>query len=232
MGKSRFRLSGMMPNSWLNKLREMTKRRRNRGTTKTSYHSEGNICNSPKLKISPPSAPISMNYAPNRASQYLQSEERLDLLHKLPSQQTKLNPISKPLSPISVERKSSSHDIIFEQGRTSEELKLRPIQTKPRKSSKKIEMRSISPRCNSRQKLRRWVTQSSLEVKYSSNPEEDFMESIVEMIVETNIVELKDLEELFGCYVSLNSREHHDAIVKVFEKIRLVFVQAKYVSRI
>jgi len=214
MGKNRFRLSGMMPNSWLNKLREMAKRRRNRGATKTSYHSEGNICNSPKLKNSPPSAPKE-TYAPNRASP-----------------QTKLNPISKPLSPVSVEKKSSSHDMILEQGRTSEELKLRPIQTKPRKSSKKIEMRSISPRRNSRQKLRRWVTQSSLEVKYSSNPEEDFMESIVEMIVEKNIVELKDLEELFGCYISLNSREHHDAIVKVFEKIRFVFVQAKYVSRI
>jgi hypothetical protein len=45
----------------------------------------------------------------------------------------KFKPKSKSISPVSGERKSSPHDIILENGPTSEELKLRRIQTKPRK---------------------------------------------------------------------------------------------------
>ncbi|KAF3341206.1 Transcription repressor OFP4 [Carex littledalei] len=196
-------LFNMKLNSWLNKLREMrnpTRHRRN--STKTSKQSEESITNLPK-----------QNYAPNRASQYLASKERLDMLHKLPS----------------IDRKSP-HDIIFERGSKGQELNLRPILTKPRNRGGKIKVRSISPRCNSRAKQMRWVLESSLEVKYSNDPEKDFMQSMVEMIVEKNIVEMKDLEELLACYLSLNSKAHHDAVVKVFEKIWFFFFQASYVG--
>ncbi|EHA8591922.1 transcription repressor OFP3 [Cocos nucifera] len=53
----------------------------------------------------------------------------------------------------------------------------------------------------------------------SSDPQRDFRESMVEMIVENNIRASKDLEELLACYLSLNSKEYHDVIVNVFEQI-------------
>lgn len=56
-------------------------------------------------------------------------------------------------------------------------------------------------------------------VKSSIDPISDFKESMVEMIVENNIRESKDLENLLACYLSLNSSEYHDLIVKAFEQI-------------
>ncbi|KAJ4786914.1 transcription repressor [Rhynchospora pubera] len=56
-------------------------------------------------------------------------------------------------------------------------------------------------------------------VKSSSDPQRDFRESMIEMIVENNICKTKDLEELLACYLSLNSAEYHNVIVKVFEQI-------------
>jgi len=56
-------------------------------------------------------------------------------------------------------------------------------------------------------------------VKSSIDPISDFKESMVEMIVENNIRESKDLEDLLACYLSLNSSEYHDVIVKAFEQI-------------
>ncbi|CAA3033534.1 transcription repressor OFP1-like [Olea europaea subsp. europaea] len=56
-------------------------------------------------------------------------------------------------------------------------------------------------------------------VKSSQDPQRDFRESMVEMIVENNIRASKDLEELLACYLSLNSDEYHDLIIKVFKQI-------------
>ncbi|CAN1303335.1 Transcription repressor OFP4 [Linum perenne] len=56
-------------------------------------------------------------------------------------------------------------------------------------------------------------------VKSSSDPQLDFMESMVEMIVENNISRSKDLEDLLACYLCLNSDEYHDVIIKVFKQI-------------
>ncbi|CAA3015980.1 transcription repressor OFP1 [Olea europaea subsp. europaea] len=66
---------------------------------------------------------------------------------------------------------------------------------------------------------RRSVSESFAVVKSSQNPQRDFRESMVEMIVENNIRASKDLEELLACYLSLNSDEHHDLIINVFKKI-------------
>ncbi|RWV87698.1 hypothetical protein GW17_00050284 [Ensete ventricosum] len=52
-------------------------------------------------------------------------------------------------------------------------------------------------------------------VKSSSEPMRDFMESMVEMIVENNISDAEDLGELLACYLSLNSREYHEVIINV-----------------
>lgn len=56
-------------------------------------------------------------------------------------------------------------------------------------------------------------------MKNSSDPQRDFRESMMEMIVENNLKASRDLEELLACYLSLNSNEYHDVIVKAFEEI-------------
>ncbi|CAN1771918.1 Transcription repressor OFP1 [Linum perenne] len=56
-------------------------------------------------------------------------------------------------------------------------------------------------------------------VKSSFDPQRDFKESMVEMIVENNISSSKDLEDLLACYLSLNSDEYHDVIIRVFKQI-------------
>ncbi|MCD7460489.1 hypothetical protein HAX54_043637 [Datura stramonium] len=56
-------------------------------------------------------------------------------------------------------------------------------------------------------------------VKASIDPEKDFRESMMEMVVENNIRASKDLENLLACYLSLNSNEYHDLIIKAFEQI-------------
>ncbi|KAL2330585.1 hypothetical protein Fmac_018166 [Flemingia macrophylla] len=66
---------------------------------------------------------------------------------------------------------------------------------------------------------RRSLSDSFAIVKSSLNPERDFRESMAEMIVQNNIRTSKDLEDLLACYLSLNSDEYHDLIIKVFKQI-------------
>uniref|UniRef100_A0A7N0ZS71 Transcription repressor n=1 Tax=Kalanchoe fedtschenkoi TaxID=63787 RepID=A0A7N0ZS71_KALFE len=64
------------------------------------------------------------------------------------------------------------------------------------------------------------LSESSVTVvKSSANPESDFKESMVEMIVENNITDLEGLEELLVSYLVLNSDEFHQVIVSVFKEI-------------
>ncbi|MED6187693.1 hypothetical protein PIB30_078851 [Stylosanthes scabra] len=56
-------------------------------------------------------------------------------------------------------------------------------------------------------------------VKSSLNPQRDFRESMVEMIVENNIRSSKELEDLLACYLTLNSDEYHGLIINVFKQI-------------
>ncbi|KAJ0971467.1 hypothetical protein J5N97_019426 [Dioscorea zingiberensis] len=56
-------------------------------------------------------------------------------------------------------------------------------------------------------------------VKCSCDPQKDFRESMVEMILEKRIGRPEDLERLLACYLALNSDEHHDVIVKVFRQV-------------
>ncbi|XP_047973296.1 transcription repressor OFP1-like [Salvia hispanica] len=64
-----------------------------------------------------------------------------------------------------------------------------------------------------------FFSESFAIVKASFDPEKDFKESMMEMIVENNLREAKDLEELLACYLSLNSNNYHDLIIKAFEQI-------------
>ncbi|XP_068325390.1 transcription repressor OFP5-like [Pyrus communis] len=59
-------------------------------------------------------------------------------------------------------------------------------------------------------------------VKCSFDPQKDFRDSMVEMIVEKKITQPEDLEELLACYLTLNSDEYHDLIIKVFRQVWFV----------
>ena len=97
-------------------------------------------------------------------------------------------------------------------------------------SSPGVRLRMNSPRIASRRiqahgrrsvssAPRRSLSDSFAVVKSSLNPQRDFRESMVEMIVQNNIRTSKDLEDLLACYLSLNSDEYHDLIIKVFKQI-------------
>ncbi|XP_022768945.1 transcription repressor OFP7-like [Durio zibethinus] len=56
-------------------------------------------------------------------------------------------------------------------------------------------------------------------VKKSEDPYEDFKSSMLEMILEKQMFEPKDLEQLLQCFLSLNSRQYHGIIVEAFTEI-------------
>ncbi|KAM0995813.1 hypothetical protein EV1_005952 [Malus domestica] len=105
-------------------------------------------------------------------------------------------------------------------------------------SSTGIRLRGNSPRLGSKKKTQpcgrksvpsspssclksknRHLSESFAVVKSSVDPQRDFRDSMMEMIVENNIRAAKDLEDLLACYLSLNSKEYHELIVKAFEQI-------------
>lgn len=76
-----------------------------------------------------------------------------------------------------------------------------------------------SGRKSTSSKKRRSISESFAVVKSSFDPQRDFKESMVEMIVQNNLKASKDLEDLLACYLSLNSDEYHEVIIKVFKQI-------------
>ncbi|CAD5335238.1 unnamed protein product [Arabidopsis thaliana] len=74
------------------------------------------------------------------------------------------------------------------------------------------------------------VVKSFAIVLSSVDPEKDFRESMVEMIMENKMREQKDLEDLLACYLSLNSSEYHDVIIKAFENTWLHLTQGLSIS--
>ncbi|KAL2333061.1 hypothetical protein Fmac_014274 [Flemingia macrophylla] len=122
-----------------------------------------------------------------------------------------------------------------ESSRTKRERKTSPIARISSANSTGIRLRVNSPKLASKKVqayARRSVSSKTCKasvntgfpegfavVKSSLDPQRDFRESMVEMIVENNIRASKDLENLLACYLSLNSREYHDLIVKAFEQI-------------
>ncbi|XP_058100887.1 transcription repressor OFP5-like [Magnolia sinica] len=56
-------------------------------------------------------------------------------------------------------------------------------------------------------------------VKSSFDPQKDFRESMVDMISENGIERPEELESLLACYLSLNSDEYGDLIVKEFQQV-------------
>ncbi|XP_062083622.1 transcription repressor OFP7-like [Humulus lupulus] len=56
-------------------------------------------------------------------------------------------------------------------------------------------------------------------VKETSDPYEDFKQSMKQMIVEKEIYANQDLQELLSCFLELNSPSHGDVIVRAFTEI-------------
>ncbi|KAJ8898865.1 hypothetical protein K2173_008174 [Erythroxylum novogranatense] len=98
------------------------------------------------------------------------------------------------------------------------EQKKRHSGVKIRVNSPKFGSRKIQGR-KSMSISSRSLSDSLAIVKSSQDPQRDFRESMVEMILENNIKASKDLEDLLACYLSLNSDEYHDLIIKVFKQI-------------
>ncbi|XP_023549527.1 transcription repressor OFP7-like [Cucurbita pepo subsp. pepo] len=63
------------------------------------------------------------------------------------------------------------------------------------------------------------IRESFAVVKKSEDPFEDFKRSMMEMIMEKEMFDEKDLEQLLHCLLSLNDREHHGIIVEAFSEI-------------
>ncbi|XP_073148259.1 uncharacterized protein [Henckelia pumila] len=63
------------------------------------------------------------------------------------------------------------------------------------------------------------VKESFAVVKKSADPYEDFKNSMMEMILEKQMFEKKDLEQMLQCFLSLNSRHYHGIILQAFSHI-------------
>ncbi|KAL0363500.1 UNVERIFIED_CONTAM: Transcription repressor OFP5 [Sesamum calycinum] len=57
-------------------------------------------------------------------------------------------------------------------------------------------------------------------VKSSFNPQQDFRDSMVEMIRAKRIRRPEELQELLACYLTLNHDGHHELIIKVFQELK------------
>ncbi|KAL1195934.1 Transcription repressor OFP7 [Cardamine amara subsp. amara] len=56
-------------------------------------------------------------------------------------------------------------------------------------------------------------------VKRSEDPYEDFKGSMMEMILEKKMYEVAELEQLLRCFLTLNAKRHHRAIIRAFSEI-------------
>ncbi|KAG9135179.1 hypothetical protein Leryth_013472 [Lithospermum erythrorhizon] len=63
------------------------------------------------------------------------------------------------------------------------------------------------------------VDESYAVMKRSKSPTDDFKKSMMEMIVEKQMFGVDELERLLSCFLSLNSRQHHAAIVSAFTEV-------------
>ncbi|XVE58925.1 hypothetical protein DITRI_Ditri05aG0002100 [Diplodiscus trichospermus] len=124
-------------------------------------------------------------------------------------------------------RRSLSVKVVKEDSiRTHKEPRNSPLVRKSFANSPGIKLRANSPKIASKKikalkSRNRRIADSFAVVKSSIDPQRDFRDSMVEMIVENNIRDSKDFEDLLACYLSLNSNQYHHLIIKAFEQIWL-----------
>ncbi|RZR88795.1 hypothetical protein BHM03_00016422 [Ensete ventricosum] len=88
----------------------------------------------------------------------------------------------------------------------------------PRAAAAKAEVERIKAAARRAEGKRKGLERFAV-VKCSRDPQRDFRESMVEMIWQKGIGRPEEMESLLACYLSLNSDEHHDVIVKVFRQV-------------
>ncbi|XP_019184252.1 PREDICTED: transcription repressor OFP1-like isoform X1 [Ipomoea nil] len=247
MGNYKFRFSEIIPNAWFYKLKEMGNKTRNKkhltqisspsvssssssthlatshSHHRKSYYISRDLNAPPKTRVASPrksakkrrssnaktistaaATPVS---SPDNDTSSSEPDRRSDeTLSLSPSCDT--DTILPPQLP----------PIITKASPKTEEKEQR---TRPVRRHSGLKLRTNSPRMGRRIQGRKSVSssQSFAVVKTSQDPRRDFRESMVEMIVENNIRASKDLEDLLACYLSLNSDEYHDLIIKVFKQI-------------
>jgi uncharacterized protein (TIGR01568 family) len=249
MGKHKFKLSDLIPNSWFYKLKDMSKAPQihNSFTNKRIHQNPPNFH---ETSATPKPFPLnSQPYLPNRASFYFSTKERIDKfpvksnpkaidIHFPTETSMKTNQNSRKLlvpPPIASLPKSPPYDrdVYTEEDQTKSfdtsaefdgntEIKLRPIKTKGLERYAFGDQPS-SPTLRSRRlrvhQARNPLMRGFIVVKTSINPWMDFRESVIDMIAENGIREAEDFDELLTCYLVLNSSEYHEMIVHVFKEI-------------
>lgn len=105
--------------------------------------------------------------------------------------------------------------------RSENSLRQRSVRTRrfKRYGSKDWSDESTAKLENEPIKEHRQENKSFVVLKRSVDPYKDFKKSMLEMILERQIFEPKDLEQLLMSFLSLNSRIHHKAILKAFSEI-------------
>ncbi|XP_047318223.1 transcription repressor OFP1-like [Impatiens glandulifera] len=243
MGNYKFRLSDMMPNVWFYKLRDMSKAKKSTHhhlvRKKLPYYTQR-----PSLSQPPPRpnyfytdkfCTTNSSSSSKRKSIYQPSPKHVPAATLVTSSSSTtdiiidlgmldLPPIlTKPVNPETDHVKTRDEHQQTKK-RATRGIKLRTNNNSPRIARMNTNhhgrksVSSSSP--SSHKKKKKSLSESSFAiVKSSFDPQRDFKDSMVEMIIENNVRESKDLVELLALYLSLNADGYHQLIVKAFEQI-------------
>ncbi|CAL9092562.1 unnamed protein product [Musa textilis] len=88
-----------------------------------------------------------------------------------------------------------------------------------RPTDDKEERKRWDQRSGSEEAGGRRVEESVAVVKETEDPLGEFRSSMLQMIVEKEIVDGEELRELLRCFLALNSPRHHDTILRAFAEI-------------
>ncbi|KMZ60178.1 hypothetical protein ZOSMA_5G00400 [Zostera marina] len=114
----------------------------------------------------------------------------------------------------------SSKSLSSSSSSSSEFYKLRNTRRKSKKNTTKKRKKKVAAVMKDAE-----VTGMTAVVKDSADPYEDFKSSVLEVMMEKNIVESKDFERLLHTYLEINSRCLHPVIFKVFSEVwEILFV--------
>ncbi|KAJ6844298.1 transcription repressor OFP2-like [Iris pallida] len=237
MGNHRFRLSDMMPNaSWFYKLKVTKNNKPHQLLTNNTQKpppAAPAAAAAPPPPPPPPPPPHQVPLLPNRASYYFPSNYSPRGSDHSPTcicnnnnnnnivlgSELLLRPIlTKPAAAPQPKRTKKQQDHRHHHHRLRSST--RTVAISPPAVNRKLRLAAAAAAAARRRRTRPGMPYESFAVvKSSSDPERDFGESMMEMILENRLTSPKDLEDLLACYLSLNSFHYHDMIVNVFQEI-------------
>ncbi|XP_010553202.1 PREDICTED: transcription repressor OFP1-like [Tarenaya hassleriana] len=221
MGNYKFRFSDMIPNAWFYKLRDMSPNSLSSPSSSSHHKHHDSHFHTPNHHH------FSGSFAHPRKSHYFTR----DLLHIPPSNSLEQGRsttsdgevpalLLPPIKTKPVQDAEASPNANANRRKpnvtTSSGVRLRPNSRRRVFTGKGV--KTVRPPASA------GFSDSFVVVKTSMDPYGDFKASMMEMIVENRIRAKKDLEELLACYLSLNSDEYHDIIIRVFKQIWLEFI--------